>query len=106
MIGKTTAVSGSSITVDAITRGPGSGPDDSSPTTPSVTSHPAVVTTSATTTVTTTKTGSAADIVVGACATAQGTTDTTGAMTATHVALRPAVNGQCQGAAGSRPTNS
>ncbi|MCW2755279.1 MAG: hypothetical protein JWQ32_2690 [Marmoricola sp.] len=53
------------------------------------------VRTTATTTFTTTATGSASDVKVGVCVRAQGKTDSTGAITATTMALTPPVGGQC-----------
>lgn len=46
-------------------------------------------------TVTTTRKATAKDVAVGLCATAQGTADSTGAVTATSVALSKPTNGQC-----------
>ncbi len=84
--GLVTAVGGNTITVAESAR-PGS----------TATPSTVTVTTSGTTTYLKEAAATAADVKVGACATALGAADSTGAVTATSVALRPATNGQCTG---------
>lgn len=55
------------------------------------------VTVTGDTTYTTTAKGTAADVKVGVCVRADGSTDSTGAVTATSIAVTPAVDGQCGG---------
>jgi hypothetical protein len=86
--GKVTAVSGSSYTV-AVTSG--------SDQTQSYT-----VDTTAKTTVTAQKTTTSKAMKVGACATVSGKADSTGAVTATAIGLRPATNGTCSFGLGGR----
>lgn len=97
VVGAVTAVDAGGFTVASIdfagAAGAGATSGATLPTTP------VAVTTSATTTVTTTRAAAAADIKVGLCASAQGQTDQTGAMTATSITLRDAVNGACTNAA-------
>ncbi|RNL78669.1 hypothetical protein [Nocardioides marmorisolisilvae] len=88
-VGKVTAVSGSGFKVEA-TRPGGTGSSDT--TTTSV-----AVTTTSSTTFTTNAKASASDVKTGGCMTAQGTTDSTGAVTAKTVALSAAVDGECGG---------
>jgi hypothetical protein len=82
--GEVTAVSATGFTVAAIT--PGS--DDKT----SVT-----VTVAGDTTYTTTAKGAASDVKVGVCVQAMGKPDDTGAVTATRIAVSPAVDGECGG---------
>ena len=79
-IGKVTAVSGSGFTVSADRNG---------------STTKVAVTTSSSTTYTENAKASASDVKVGTCMTAQGSTDSTGAVTARTVALSDAVNGSC-----------
>jgi hypothetical protein len=83
-VGEVSAVSGSGFTV-ASTR-PGS--DATTPVT---------VTVDGSTTYTTTAKGSAADVKIGVCVAANGTTDDTGAVTARTVAVSQPKDGQCGG---------
>jgi hypothetical protein len=57
--------------------------------------HTITVTYGPSTTFTTLRAGAASDVVVGVCVLAQGKTDDTGALTATTIAVSPAVNGAC-----------
>jgi Domain of unknown function (DUF5666) len=98
-VGKVTAVSGSGFTVAAETFAGRQGSASSAPTTPSgtpsLTTRTVTVTTSGTTTYTTTKAASASALAVGKCVSARGATDTTGSVTATSIAVTPAVDGAC-----------
>lgn len=87
--GKVTAVSASGFTVSSV-RPAGSGSADTE--TADVT-----VSTSGTTKYTATAKAAAADVKVGSCMAAQGKTDSTGAVTATTIALSAAVDGECGG---------
>ena len=60
------------------------------------------VTLTATTTFTTTQSATAAAIVVGQCARAIGTADTTGAITATTLTISAPTNGTCTSGFGFR----
>ncbi len=88
VIGRVGAVSGSGFTVQETAR---SGATSAAPVT---------VTTTATTTYLKDAPATAADVKVGGCATAVGSADSTGAVTATSIALRPAANGACTGGLG------
>jgi len=83
-IGEVTAVTSDGFTVDSVL--PGS--DDKSAMT---------VTVSGDTTYTKTAAGAAADVKVGVCVAASGTTDDTGAVTATTIAVSQPVDGACGG---------
>ena len=83
-IGEVTAVTSDGFTVDSVL--PGS--DDKTAMT---------VTVGADTTYTRTAAGAAADVKVGVCVAASGTTDDTGALTATSVAVSQPVDGACGG---------
>jgi hypothetical protein len=87
-VGKVTAVSATGFTVAAATPRA----DGQTPGTTSVT-----VTVGADTTYTTTAKGSAGDVKVGVCVQAEGTTDDTGAVSATRIAVSQPENGQCGG---------
>jgi hypothetical protein len=63
------------------------------------------VTATASTTYTRTVAGTPASLVVGRCVTAFGKADATGALTATSIAVRPAVGGQCTGGFRGGPGN-
>lgn len=91
-VGKVTAVSGASFTLARIVPA-GEGATQ--------TASPLTVTTSGSTAYTKTVQASPTDVAVGQCATAQGQTSETGAVTATNVALRAPVGGSCFGAGGS-----
>ena len=97
--GKVTAVSGSGFTVAAETfagRPAGGGSAPATPSgTPTFTTRPVTVTTSSATTYTTTKAATSSAVAVGKCVSARGATDNTGAVTATSIAVTPAVNGAC-----------
>ncbi|MFL6021850.1 MAG: hypothetical protein ACJ72O_00780 [Marmoricola sp.] len=75
--GKVTAVSGTGFTVSSTT--------------------PVTVSTSSSTTYTRTAAAAASDVKVGSCMNARGATDSTGALTATTIALSAAVHGECGG---------
>jgi hypothetical protein len=83
-IGEVTAVTSDGFTVDSVL--PGS--DDKTA---------VAVTVGADTTYTKTATGAAADVKVGVCVAASGTTDDTGAVTATTIAVSQPVDGACGG---------
>jgi hypothetical protein len=83
-IGEVTAVTSDGFTVDSVL--PGS--DDKTAVT---------VTVGADTTYTKTAAGAAADVKVGVCVAASGTTDDTGAVTATTVAVSQPADGACGG---------
>lgn len=55
------------------------------------------VTVAKATTYSTTAEGAASDVQVGVCVRAEGKTDSTGAVTATRIAVSPAVDGECTG---------
>jgi hypothetical protein len=97
--GQVTAVSGSGFTVAAETFAGRQGSAASAPTTPSgtpsLTTRAVTVTTTGATTYTTTKAATAAALSVGKCVSARGATDSTGAVTATTIAVTPAVGGAC-----------
>ena len=88
-LGKVTAVSGSGFTVRWVR--PAAGGSSSTR------SSAVTVTTSSSTTYTRTAAASAADVKVGGCLDAQGTTDSTGAVTAATIALSKPVGGECGG---------
>jgi hypothetical protein len=83
-LGEVTAVSATGFTVDSVL--PGSDGNTA-----------VAVTVAADTTYTTTVAGAAADVKVGVCVAAIGTTDGIGAVTATNIAVSPPVDGQCGG---------
>ncbi len=87
--GQVTAVSGSQVTVN-----------ETNPQTKKATS--VTVTLAATTAFTTTQTGTAAAIVVGQCARATGTADSTGAITAQDLTISAPTNGSCTSGFGFR----
>ncbi len=89
VFGQVTAVNPQGFTV-ASTRFGGDGSTGAAPST-----EPVSIVVSAQTTVTVTRAGTAADATVGRCANAQGSTDQTGAMTATRVTITDAVQGSC-----------
>ncbi|MGH9056044.1 MAG: DUF5666 domain-containing protein [Acidimicrobiales bacterium] len=96
--GKVTAVSGPALTIDGYSINPGSfrprsGSTSSSTTVPATTTIRVVLTSS--TAYMERSEGSAANLAVGDCVTAQGSTDSTGAVSATSVSITPAVNGIC-----------
>lgn len=82
--GQVTAVSGATITVTTSQRAGAT-----------ATAAPITVLTTGSTTYLKSATASANDVKVGECATALGKADSTGAITATAVSLRPATNGEC-----------
>lgn len=83
-VGKVTAVSATGFTVASMRPG--------NDTTTAVT-----VTVDSTTTYTATAKGAASDVKVGVCVAANGTTDASGAVTATTIAVSPPRDGQCGG---------
>lgn len=87
--GKVTAVSATGFTVSS-TRPPAAGST-------STTRTAVTVSTSSSTTYTATAAAAASDVKVGSCMNAQGTTDSTGAVTARTIALSTPVDGQCDG---------
>jgi hypothetical protein len=90
-VGTVTAVSASGFTVASTS--PGSGQQTS-----------VAVTVDGSTTYTKTVAGAADDVKVGVCVQAEGTTDTTGAVTATRIAVSRPDNGQCGGFGRLRPS--
>jgi hypothetical protein len=84
-----TAVTGSVVTVQA-----------TNPRTQATSSVPVTVT--GTTTFTTTQTATASAIVVGQCARATGSADSTGAITATSLTISAPTNGTCTSGFGFR----
>lgn len=103
-VGKVTAVKDGVITVSETRRGAGGGagatgsassPGSSSSAGSVMQATTVTVTTTATTTYEKEATATSADVKVGACASAQGKTDDTGALAATSVTLSPAVGGKC-----------
>jgi hypothetical protein len=90
--GSVVSVSGSTIVVAARTFGPGTG---ASPSASAGTTTNKTVTLTSATKITTVQSATAAAATVGRCVTAQGTTDSTGAVTATTIAVTDPVNGQC-----------
>lgn len=93
--GNVTAVNGSGFTVASAGRtAPGASPS-ASPT-------PVTVTTTAATTFTKQQKGTSAALKQGVCVTARGAQDSSGTVTATSIAVRPAVNGSCTNGFGAR----
>lgn len=98
-IGKVISTSGSAIVVASVDFGrfggaPASSNISPSGTTPATTNK--TVTLDSSTKVSTTKTATASAVKVGVCASAQGTQDDSGAVTATSIAITQPVNGSCQ----------
>jgi hypothetical protein len=97
--GKITKIDGDTVTVQMQQRqfnpNNAAGSTTAAPTTTTVTR---TVTVSSATTYTKNVSASASDLKVGKCVTAFGTADTSGAITATSIALRPADNGSCTSA--------
>jgi hypothetical protein len=92
--GLVTAVSGGTVTIASTTpQGDGASGTTSSGAAPTTTD--VTVTTTSSTTLTKAQPATATALVVGACVTALGTADTTGAVAATALTLRPQVNGAC-----------
>ena len=94
--GKVVSVSGSTIVVAARDFRPGSQGSSSSSSsrgTPATTNK--TVTLTATTKITATQTATASAVKVGRCATAQGSTDTSGAVAATRISVTDPTNGTC-----------
>lgn len=85
--GKVTAVSASGFTVQSDFGGQATS---------------ATVTTTGSTTYMTNGTATSAAVEMGACMQAQGTADSTGAVTATHIAISQPVDGSCTGGFGPR----
>lgn len=83
-VGEVTAVSTSGFTVSSVRPG-------------SDTTTPVTVTVDGSTTYTKTAKGSAADVKIGACIVANGSTDATGAVTARTIAVSQPRDGQCGG---------
>ncbi|HET6165762.1 MAG TPA: DUF5666 domain-containing protein [Marmoricola sp.] len=83
-VGEVTAVSASGFTVSSVRPGSDS-------------TTPVSVTVDGSTSYTSTAKGSAADVKVGACITATGSTDDTGAVTARSIAVSQPRDGQCGG---------
>jgi len=92
--GTVTSVNGSGFTVTEAARPDGSGGTASA--------RVVTVTVSSSTTFTRTATATAAALAVGRCVTAIGKADDTGAVAATSISIRPAVNGSCAFGRGNR----
>lgn len=95
--GKVTAVTGATIVVESrqivFDRTPSG---TAAPTaSPSTTTRSVTLTLSASTTVTTEQNTTPSSVAVGKCTTVQGAADSSGAVTATSIALSDATNGQC-----------
>jgi hypothetical protein len=97
VFGTVKSVSGSSFTVLATTP---RRPTGSATTAPTTSPRTIQVTTASSTTYTKTVAATAKAAAVGTCVTALGKADDTGAISATTIAVRPAVNGACAGGAG------
>ena len=95
--GSVVSVSGSTIVVAARSFGPGGG---ASPGASVGTTTDKTVTLTSATKITTVQSATAAAATVGRCATAEGKTDSTGAVAATSIAVTNPVNGQCTGGFG------
>lgn len=91
--GEVVSVSGSAVVIDAQSFDPNSG--STTPTTVHKT-----ITVSSDTKVTGQASTTSESVAVGKCATAQGTADDTGTVTATSVSITDAANGQCMGGFG------
>lgn len=87
--GEVTGVTANGFTVTA-TMPTGQGTSDTE-------TRTVTVTVTSATTYTTTAKGAASDVKVGVCVRAEGTTDSTGAVTAKTIAVTPPVDGQCGG---------
>jgi hypothetical protein len=95
-IGEVTALSAGSFTVTATTPRFGGAASGATPTAgPTTTTRTVTVTYTGATTFTTTTKATAAAITVGECVRATGRADDTGAVSATSLALTPAVGGAC-----------
>lgn len=95
-IGRVTAVSGSGFTVAAQSFRPLPGAAGATASgTPSVSTRSVTVTVTGSTTYTTTRAATAAALAVGRCVAARGAADSTGAVTATSIAITPATSGSC-----------
>jgi hypothetical protein len=95
VVGTVASVGGSSFVVTATV--PQRGGGGTATATPGTAPRTVTVTTTATTTYTTTVPATAAAATVGTCVTARGRADSTGAIAATAITVRPAVGGQCTG---------
>jgi|GEM_PF-3878087 len=95
VIGTVVSVAGSTVVVDETTFSRPTGSSASASPTPST--QPRTVVLAATTTYTTTQKSTAAALVTGQCAIVQGPADSTGAVTATDIAVTDPVNGSCFG---------
>ena len=94
--GRVTAVTAAGFTVVSTVPDRAAGPATSTSTAASTaTTRTVTVTTSPGTTYTRTVTATATAAAVGTCVTAQGPSDDTGAVQATSIAVRPAVDGAC-----------
>jgi hypothetical protein len=86
------SVSGSTIVVASRSFGPGAG---ASPAASTGTTTNKTVTLTSATKITTVQSATAAAATAGRCVTAQGKTDSTGAVAAASIAVTDPVNGQC-----------
>jgi hypothetical protein len=101
--GRVTAVDGSTMTVAAVApviRQSGGGATSTATPSGAPSTTPVVVTTTAATTYTKTVSATAKDLAVGLCVTAIGSSNDTGAVTASLIASQPSVNGSCTGGLG------
>ncbi|MDU0314748.1 hypothetical protein RKE38_13700 [Phycicoccus sp. M110.8] len=95
VFGSVASVGAGSFVVTATV--PQRGGTDTTTATPGTAPRTVTVTTTAATTYTTTVPATAAAAKVGTCVTARGRADSTGAIAATAITVRPAVGGQCTG---------
>jgi hypothetical protein len=96
-VGSVVSVSGSTIVVASRSFGPGAG---ASPGASAGTTTNKTVTLTSATKITTVRSSTAAAATVGRCVTAQGKSDSTGAVAATTIAVTDPVSGQCIGGFG------
>ena len=96
-VGSVVSVSGSTIVVASRSFGPGAG---ASPGASAGTTTNKTVTLTSATKITIVRSSTAAAATVGRCVTAQGKSDSTGAVAATTIAVTDPVNGQCIGGFG------
>lgn len=100
VLGTVTALDGGTITVQTVFPGDFDGRTSTGTATSTPTTRTVRVATGSSTTYTRTATTTSRSVVVGVCVTALGRADDTGAVTATSIAVRPAVNGSCTGLGG------
>lgn len=94
-IGKVTAVSGDTLTISGYSLTGRSSKRGSSPSTTVPGTKTIKVTLASSTTYTERSKGSSSDLAVGKCVSADGSTASTGTVTATSVSITPAIDGTC-----------